>query len=102
MGGLSRAIRVEKGHDAVTDSIVDTEYGRCACSPMGRVSRTSLPYAPGGTVFWTAYTYDDIGRTLSVALPNNAGATTLQRLRVLLLLSRQPSTGYLLTGHKRI
>ncbi|HUS08289.1 MAG TPA: RHS repeat-associated core domain-containing protein [Bryobacteraceae bacterium] len=76
MDGLGHTIRVEKGHDSVTDSIVDTEYDACACSPNGRVKRTSLPYAPGGAILWTTYTYDDAGRTISVALPNQAGTTS--------------------------
>jgi hypothetical protein len=48
--GLGRTIKVETGHGSTTVSIVDTEYDSCGCSPLGKVKRTSLPYAPGGTV----------------------------------------------------
>lgn len=55
---------------------VETEYEPCACSPMGKVKRVSLPYAPSGTKYWTVYTYDGLGRTVSIAQPNGAGTTT--------------------------
>ncbi|WP_155121324.1 hypothetical protein [Bryobacter aggregatus] len=48
----------------------------CACSPMGKLKRSSLPYAPGGTAYWTTYTYDGLGRTLSVVQPSSSGTTT--------------------------
>jgi RHS repeat-associated protein len=76
MDGLGRTIKVETGYDTTTVSIAETEYDSCACSPLGKVKRTSLPYAPGGTVYWTTYTYDCLGRTLSVAQPGNSGTTT--------------------------
>jgi RHS repeat-associated protein len=74
--GLGRAIKVETGNGGTTVSVVDTEYEPCACSPMGKVKRVSRPYAPGGTVYWTTYTYDALGRTISVVLPSGAGTTT--------------------------
>ncbi len=76
MDGLGRTIKVETGYDTTIVSTAETEYDSCACSPLGKVKRTSLPYAPGGTVYWTAYTYDCLGRTLSVAQPGNSGTTT--------------------------
>ncbi len=66
-------IKVETGYDTTTVSIVDTEYDSCACSPLGKVKRVSQPYAPGGTVYWTTYTYDCLGRTISVAQPRELG-----------------------------
>jgi YD repeat-containing protein len=70
-------VRVEKGDaGGATLSTVDTEYAACACSPLGKVKRVSQPYAPGGTVYWTTYTYDALGRTVSVALPGGTGTTT--------------------------
>ena len=73
--GLGRAIKVEQGHGSTTVSIVETEYAPCACSPLGKVQRVSMPYAPGQTPVWTTYTYDARGRTLSVTPPGNAGST---------------------------
>ena len=73
---VGRTIR-EWGGDAGGDKIFqDTEYESCACSPLGKVKRVSQPYAPGGTVYWTTYTFGGLGRTLSVSLPGNSGTTT--------------------------
>ena len=36
----------------------------------------SMPYAPGGTPVWTRYTYDAMGRTLTVTAPDGATRTT--------------------------
>ena len=71
--GFGRTIKVESGYNssgtAVTVSVVKTEYAPCACTPVGKLWRTSLPYAPGGTVYWTENVYDAIGRTLQVKQP---------------------------------
>lgn len=78
--GLGRTVRVETGTgtggSATVLSIVDTEYLPCGCTPMGKMWRVSRPYAPGGTVYWTSYTYDALGRTLTVSQPGNSGTTT--------------------------
>ena len=37
--------------------------------------KTSQPYSPGGTDAWTSYTYDFLGRTLAVTLPDGASTT---------------------------
>jgi YD repeat-containing protein len=66
LDGFGRTISVVQGHDSVTISEVDTQYAPCACSPLGKMSRVSQPYAPGATPVWTAYTYDGSGRTLTV------------------------------------
>jgi len=77
MDGLGRTIKVEQGDSGgTTKSIVDTEYDSCACSPLGKVKRVSQPYAPGGTIYWTTYTYDGLGRTTSVSLPGGTGTTS--------------------------
>ncbi|MBK9171354.1 MAG: hypothetical protein IPM24_28405 [Bryobacterales bacterium] len=68
--------KVEQGEGGTTKSIVETEYVVCACSPVGKVWRVSQPRAPGGTVYWTTYTYDELGRVLTVALPAGDGTTT--------------------------
>jgi RHS repeat-associated protein len=74
--GLGRVIKTETGEGTTTYSIVDSEYAACACSPLGKRKRVSQPYAPGGTVYWTTYTFDALGRTLTVTQPDNSGTTT--------------------------
>jgi YD repeat-containing protein len=73
--GLGRAVKVETGHGSTAVSVQETEYGLCACSPMGRVKRVSEPYAPGGTPVWTTYNYDARGRVTSVVAPDGAVTT---------------------------
>jgi RHS repeat-associated protein len=65
LDGFGRTISVVKGHDNVPVSEVDTQYGVCACSPLGKISQVSQPYVPNGTKVWTTYTYDGSGRTLA-------------------------------------
>jgi RHS repeat-associated protein len=74
--GFGRPIKEETGDAGGTKSISETEYDACACTPIGKLKRTSRPYAPGGTVYWTTNTYDALGRTVTVALPSGAGSTT--------------------------
>jgi hypothetical protein len=53
-----------------------TEYGPCACSPIGKVKRVSNPHAPSlpyANVLWTEYEYDVLGRTTKVKHPGNTG-----------------------------
>ncbi len=74
--GLGRPIKVETldpSNNAVK-STVDTEYDSCACSPAGKLKRQSMPYAPGGTVLWTNYVYDGLGRTLQIIQPHTSGS----------------------------
>ena len=72
--GFGRTTKVETFHDGVPPpiSIVDTQYAACACSPLGKVSQVSQPYAPGGTPVWTIYSYDGSGRTLKVTAPDGS------------------------------
>jgi RHS repeat-associated protein len=72
--GFGRTISVIKGHDSTTISEVDTQYAPCACSPLGKISKVSQPYAPGATPVWTSYTYDGRGRPVTVVAPD--GSTT--------------------------
>jgi YD repeat-containing protein len=37
---------------------------------MGKLYGTAQPHADGGTVNWTTYTYDVLGRTTRVTLPD--------------------------------
>jgi RHS repeat-associated protein len=74
--GLGRTVKVEKGDASGTKSQVDTVYDSCGCSPLGKLKQTSLPHAPAAGAVWTTNTYDGIGRTLSVQLPDGASTTT--------------------------
>jgi RHS repeat-associated protein len=73
MDGFGRTIQTSTGSSA-TLSIVDVQYAPCGCSPLGKLSQQSQPYAPGGSDAWTVYHYDASGRTTSVVLPD--GSTT--------------------------
>jgi YD repeat-containing protein len=77
--GFGRTIRVESGSGTTagsgTLSTVETLYGACACSPLGKVVAVSLPFAPSETEVWTQYTYDGSGRTLSVRQPDGSYTT---------------------------
>jgi len=66
LDGLGRTIKVETGDTTAVQSVVDTVYDSCACSPLGKVKQVSLPHAPNATVYWTTYTYDALGRTVTV------------------------------------
>jgi RHS repeat-associated protein len=74
MDGFGRTIQTITGYGSTTVSTVDTQYAPCSCSPLGKMSQTSQPYAPGGTDNWTKYYYDASGRTTSVQAPD--GSTT--------------------------
>ncbi len=76
LDGFGRTLEVDTidAHGA-TQSIVQTQYAPCACSPLGKVSQVSQPHAPGAAVYWTKYTYDGIGRTQSVLAADAASAT---------------------------
>ena len=78
--GFGRSIKEEAGYNTgstpTTVSIAETIHAPCACTPVGEVWKTSLPYAPGGTVYWTEHLYDALGRTLQVKQPSNSGTTT--------------------------
>ena len=76
MDGFGRTIKVETGDGSGTKSVAETEYDSCACSPLGKLKRSSRPYAPGGTPVWTTYTYDALGRTISVVAADGASTST--------------------------
>jgi hypothetical protein len=76
MDGFGWTVKVETGDGGGTKTIVDTQYDPCACTALGKVNQVSRPYAPGGTVYWTVYGYDALGRTLSVAQPSSTGTTS--------------------------
>jgi RHS repeat-associated protein len=74
LDGFGRPTTVLTGHDTTTMAETDTQYGACACSPLGKMVKQSLPYAYGGTPTWVTYTYDSSGRTLTSVKPD--GSTT--------------------------
>jgi YD repeat-containing protein len=77
LDGLGRAIRVQRSDgNGVVQSYTDTLYAPCACSPLGKIQKVSQPYPAGGTPVWTVYTYDGLGRTVSVQQPDGASTTT--------------------------
>jgi RHS repeat-associated protein len=77
LDGVGRTIRLERGTSATAiQSVVDTVYAPCACSPLGKMKKVSQPYASGASVYWTTYTYDAVGRTISVQMPDGASTTT--------------------------
>ena len=54
LDGFGRVILVERGPNSGTiQSDVSTFYTYCACSPLGKIQKTSQPYAPGGSAVWT-------------------------------------------------
>ncbi len=79
LDGFGRTIKVESGTGtglSTVVSVIDTQYDPCACSPMGKVSRASMPHAPGATQYWTVNTYDALGRTISVLSPDGSSTKT--------------------------
>jgi RHS repeat-associated protein len=76
LDGFGRTTKVLTGNGTTTVSETDTQYAPCACSPLGKISAVSLPYATGGTPVWTRYTYDSSGRTLTIVKPDGASTTT--------------------------
>ena len=55
---------------------MDTQYAPCACSPLGKLWRVSLPHDPNASPVWTTYTYDGSGRTITITKPDGASVTT--------------------------
>ena len=44
--------------------------------PALKLQKTAMPHAVGATPVWTQYTYDGIGRTVSVLAPDGSSTTT--------------------------
>ena len=77
LDGLGRTASVQTGTGSTTLSEVDTLYAPCACSPLGKMYQQTQPYAPpNSSPPATTYTYDALGRTVSVLLPDGASQTT--------------------------
>ncbi len=75
MDRFGRTIQTLTGNGSTTVSTVDVQYAPCGCSPLGKLSKQSAPYAPGGSDAWTTYNYDASGRTLTVVLPDTSFTT---------------------------
>jgi YD repeat-containing protein len=79
LDGFGRAALVEKGDSGSPDastSYVQSVYAPCACSPLGKLQKVSMPYPNGGSASaWTTYTYDGLGRTVSVQKSDGASTT---------------------------
>ena len=75
--GLGSAIKSEAADSSGTvQSVTDTVYTPYACVPFGIMSQQSQPHAPNGSVYWTTYSYDGIGRMLNSISPDGASTTT--------------------------
>jgi hypothetical protein len=46
LDGLGRTVSVIQGNGSTAVSEVDTVYGPCGCSPMGKVYSVTQPYNP--------------------------------------------------------
>ena len=84
LDGLGRTVQSDTGTGSVTDanvvSRVLTVYGPCACTPIGKLQQISRPFNPNavqtGEPFYTTYSYDPLGRTTQVTLPDASSHTT--------------------------
>ena len=74
LDGFGRTFQTDTG-DTQSRSTVQVQYAACGCSPLGKMSKTSEPYAPNGTVYWTSYLYDSMGRTHTVTAPDGSVTT---------------------------
>ena len=73
--GLGRTARIEKSDSNSTQSVVETVYDSCGCSAMGKLAKQSMPHAPGTTPVWSAYTYDSLGRVLTMLRPDGQSSS---------------------------
>src|ERR1019366_3638459 len=79
LDGFGRAVLVQKGDSWTPDtttSYTASVYAPCACSPLGKLQKVSMPYPSAGSASaWTTYTYDGLGRTVSQQKPDGASTT---------------------------
>ena len=76
LDGLGHTILSETGDSTGTKSQAESVYAPCACSPALKLQKTAMPHAVGATPVWTQYTYDGIGRTVSVLAPDGSSTST--------------------------
>ena len=74
--GLGRPFRQESGDTNGVQSVIDTVYDACGCTPMGKPWKVSMPHAPTATAVWKVSTYDALGRLLTAVSPDGASTTT--------------------------
>jgi RHS repeat-associated protein len=89
---LNREIRTETEGFSGTAIYKDTQY-----DSNGRVSQVSKPYYSGGTVYWTVYAYDVLGRVTTETQPSTTpgtirAATTYNGLTVTVTVSNNGGT----------
>jgi RHS repeat-associated protein len=77
LDGLGRPIKVESGPTGgAATSVTESEYEPCACSPTGKLKRTTMPFAPTAAKKWKTFTYDALGRTVTVQEADGVSNTT--------------------------
>ena len=76
--GFGRTVKVEKGSGSETNSIQLNEYNAAGGHPVGKLSRTSEPFAPGATPRWSHRVRDAAGRVTAHVLPDG-NKHTVQR-----------------------
>ncbi len=77
LDGLGRAILIARGSTGGVQSYTSTVYAPCACSPLAKIQKVSMPYPYGSSASaWTTYSYDGLGRPLTVQKPDGASTTT--------------------------
>jgi len=76
LDGLGRPIKIEGGNGSTTVSAAESVYDSCGCSPLGKLKQQAVAHAPGASPAYTTYTYDGIGRTLSVLAPDGVSTTS--------------------------
>jgi len=47
LDGFGRTVKVENGDGSGTKSAVESVYGPCACSPLGKLIHQAMTHAPG-------------------------------------------------------
>ncbi len=76
--GFGRPVKVESGTgptSSAASSVTETTYDACGCNPIGKTTSVSMPRLPNDSAVWTSYSFDGLGRTLSVTAPGSAAKT---------------------------